>query len=310
MTKTKNKKTKTPKKPYTCNFCFKAFAIAQDLVKHVEDHIGDEDLINNDDIKKEEVKIQTDEDGDCLEQPIKIEPNITHGETPIKIEPESTFDEASETIELYCEMSMKVKKTDKNHENKDKYKICDICQKTFSSNGAMYYHKRKEHSDQELTCSYCPRKFKIKHHLKLHENVVHSNKSQEDLRSVCDQCLKSFKSEKRLEIHRQRSHGEKKYLCAYCAKGFCFEFQVNYHTKLVHQKMCSNDCQFCPESFNYDHQLINHISNDHKEYAQECLKEKIKMVDTDTGKCVSCGYVGVMKNLKYHLFFKKCSKEQ
>ena len=56
---------------------------------------------------------------------------------------------------------------------------CQICKKVFSQYGGYLRHK-KSHEEKEFLCTYCPKSFYRKDHLKIHEKVhINPDKMQQ-----------------------------------------------------------------------------------------------------------------------------------
>ncbi|KAJ1361813.1 hypothetical protein KIN20_021161 [Parelaphostrongylus tenuis] len=82
---------------------------------------------------------------------------------------------------------------------------CYVCNRVFSEEDAMKKHLLDKHIGYEkeyiLKCDQCYRRFKLKQHLRRHEET-HKNTSY-----ACPHCKREFRKEISLEIHLSKVHG-------------------------------------------------------------------------------------------------------
>ena len=87
---------------------------------------------------------------------------------------------------------------------------CDKCSKTFSSNTALWYHRKSIHEGVRYPCDQCDfqarRKSSLTEHILKHEGVKYS----------CDQCDSQFTDKSSLPKHIQTQHEGVKYTCDHC----------------------------------------------------------------------------------------------
>ena len=83
---------------------------------------------------------------------------------------------------------------------------CEICNKTFSSNGNLQIHKKHVHENSEKVkihkCYLCQKSFYYQDHLDKHVKEVHVGS---DELFHCEICKKGYKSEEKLKCHVKRA---------------------------------------------------------------------------------------------------------
>ena len=88
----------------------------------------------------------------------------------------------------------------REREEKDKNKICDLCGKDCPSSRSLREHKNSHSPD--YSCKHCGKAFTSKRNLSDHMNIVH----ERILKYLCNLCGKSFGRSTNLSDHRTRKH--------------------------------------------------------------------------------------------------------
>ena len=103
---------------------------------------------------------------------------------------------------------------------KTKMFFCRICPSEFSSSEARRLHEKSDHSDVEIECELCEKKFLTKDYLQRHKTQVHFNTEKE-------KCVYCGKQMTNLKLHMQAVHlKEKLHECAHCEKGFFYFYSL------------------------------------------------------------------------------------
>lgn len=129
-------------------------------------------------------------------------------------------------------------------------------------------HSSREDSPTKLTCSVCTRNFLRYNnyllHLKKHapHQLNHNEKKVlenglNDYQHVCEICKRAYKTAHQLKKHLLM-HGEKKFLCNFCGKGFTLKALLQLHLK-VHTGEKPHVCNVCPRSFADPSSLSKHL---------------------------------------------------
>lgn len=94
---------------------------------------------------------------------------------------------------------------------------CTLCKRSFRSKHGLCQHNKICHSSQRLhVCGVCGKRFPTPERLSLHrERHIVKNKSRQ-----CHQCKKCFFHQSDLNRHVRTSHGNARFICKYCGKGF------------------------------------------------------------------------------------------
>ncbi|XP_070199752.1 uncharacterized protein [Littorina saxatilis] len=111
-------------------------------------------------------------------------------------------------------------------------RICDICGMILSDRLSLKSHKNRRHdkrADEYLkACHLCEKRFRVSddlnRHLKAHRNG--------DVRGYqCEFCPKAFKRKTHLTVHERIHTGKKPYQCQLCEAAFVQQTSLDWHTK-------------------------------------------------------------------------------
>ena len=189
--------------------------------------------------------------------------------------------------------------TDFTNENQEKPKkdanICNFCQKQFSHESILEYHKTQIHSNptaSELTeqefsiCLQCQKCFKTHSEFQAHECDMKLKLPQnmESLQSKfkCGICHETFKTVSRIKFHFEQCCDNQE---KHCDK--CDNFKTKSHLSLqIHRKEVhkeSLNCQLCPKTFKLKTSLVKHLISSHEKrnvsfQCDKCPKKFIKKV--------------------------------
>jgi len=162
------------------------------------------------------------------------------------------------------------------HENPNAFQ-CKVCKKSLRSKYSLNYHLQthEENPAKPFKCLKCQQSFRLKDHLKLHQQYMHSDSKP----FACDLCPKRFsiihQIRKHIEIHKK----EKRFKCEVCMKSF--GSKNNFDDHMERHSGVKVKCDLCDAEF-----LTKIALNRHKNY----------MHSERSFKCDKCDYVG--KNSK------------
>ena len=145
----------------------------------------------------------------------------------------------------------------------DKPLVCDKgCNETFNSYGALWYHNKKTHEAENVSCELCGKVFITYIHLKEHIKDTHKEKVGNVFKYYC-QILNVFLQTpcqicgavvRQMELHIATAHTDdsmKKYQCQYCGKGFTERQKLDRHVMSIHLKLKPYNCRFgCDIAYN------------------------------------------------------------
>ena len=122
-----------------------------------------------------------------------------------------------------------------NDEPEDIYN-CETCEKSFSSEKKLHYHKKYTLScggqrPAPHKCDYCDARFVSKCHLKVHERTHTKEKPYQ-----CTECDKAFAVKSNLRVHMHIHSGERRFACENCGQTFNQGGNRNQHYKRCIQK--------------------------------------------------------------------------
>ena len=159
---------------------------------------------------------------------------------------------------------------------------CDICSKTFLTNGNLNTHKKLHNEDvKKFQCDTCEAKFSNPYALKTHEEI-HSSKNlfcqlcnktfspqsrhekshYESTFNECETCGKSFANKKFLKAHEKRHSANKRFQCETCNKSFVTKNDLKIH-QMTHSGKKSFKCEICEFNCSDKSNLKKHVASVH-----------------------------------------------
>lgn len=130
---------------------------------------------------------------------------------------------------------------------------CDICQKTFSRNGALKQHMLTHEATKPYVCEVCGKVYKhngaLKVHLGMHNGINPF---------TCEYCSKSFTQKIALLRHIPIHTGETPHVCDLCGKRFIHRTSFRIH-KLNHAGKKDFKCSVCNFAFLSRSHLNRHL---------------------------------------------------
>ncbi|XP_055591942.1 oocyte zinc finger protein XlCOF6.1-like [Uranotaenia lowii] len=136
--------------------------------------------------------------------------------------------------------------------------VCDICGKTFSSNGTLKKHKYI-HTPNEMPfmCGQCDKKFTTKYKLK-----EHTMRHQGVKNHTCPFCGARKTTGHELKMHINQVHAKQRnYSCDHCSTSFGQLSNLNRHVKIVHLGLKPYACQICERAFGKNDHLKRHMKS-------------------------------------------------
>ena len=142
----------------------------------------------------------------------------------------------------------------KRHFDQIRFYDCALCSQQFELFTELMEHQ-KTHIEKKFICYVCKQSFGSPHHLSVHAKTHTFS---------CQICPKSLPSKQQLDHHMGLAHGTpvQVFQCSVCTF-ICTEKAVFHaHFNRDHRKL---DCNFCPQRFQLQSQLDEHISKEHPE---------------------------------------------
>ena len=150
-------------------------------------------------------------------------------------------------------------------------KICQICQKKFSTNVNLKNHILTIHKNiRPFECPFpgCKKTYTIQSRLQFHLKI-HSGKKQ----YICPFCSKAFNEKGNLKTH-ERFHSDKRpYKCNQCNKSYKTNGHLKDHIQIQHLKIKKFICEICQKKFGRISTLKSHIKIHTGEKNYKCLIE-------------------------------------
>ena len=215
-----------------------------------------------------------------------------------------------EVLYLDLELTENKKESKEKVENKNKSRgfhrklndgkfTCDLCQKTFPLKSKILRHINGKHSSHRpFKCSSCPKAFKYKCDLKIHQ--LNHQDLDSSLLHHCDKCEYRTKTKNNLKTHYIRKHTDEfKFACEHCGKQFKIEWDLKFHleTHGNSQHMCDVCGRFYRSDYSLNkHRRVAHV-NEYKFQCSVCNKRLLTQDNLDshmlqhnrTYECMECG---------------------
>ncbi|XP_058836039.1 zinc finger and BTB domain-containing protein 17-like [Topomyia yanbarensis] len=135
--------------------------------------------------------------------------------------------------------------------------ICDICGKSFTTNGGLQRHKYT-HTPGEMpfVCKICSKQFSTSNKLKIHTMRHEGVKNH-----TCPQCglRKTTMHELKTHIRHMHSTEPRSYSCETCARQFSNPASLGLHNKTVHLGLKPYICTVCQFAFGRSDHLKRHM---------------------------------------------------
>ncbi|XP_045190535.2 zinc finger protein 665-like [Mercenaria mercenaria] len=157
---------------------------------------------------------------------------------------------------------------------------CDSCDKVYSTESGLYFHKQGKHSGEKFECKLCNAEYSFKHTLRSHLIEVH-NLGKEG--HQCKECGKVFAYLSRLVHHQKVKHPTEDdfkecFVCEFCGKEFLVKSRLREHLRdscINHER--KYQCPHCP----------------YLSFTKTCLREHINNMHSTESKhmCHICGQV-------------------
>ena len=171
------------------------------------------------------------------------------------------------------------------HTEVKKFK-CDKCDKSYSRPSGLHNHKmtkhdkttvecpdcmrrinsvkisdhmRVVHGDRPYKCTICGKNFSHIYNLKFHKNTVHLAIQN----CKCSLCNKAFGGKSNLLRHTRNIHEGIKHPCGECEFKASSSGSLYSHIKMVHRKVISFPCEYCPSGFTSRPGLKRHMESTH-----------------------------------------------
>ncbi|XP_015834141.1 zinc finger protein OZF isoform X23 [Tribolium castaneum] len=147
--------------------------------------------------------------------------------------------------------------------HREKFYQCSYCPRAFVSRCHLKNHIITVHEQQRnFSCDYCDYRTNYKASLKSHEISVHTK----DYPFKCDLCNLGYFQEAQFKRHRQFQHEGQRLICEICSKMFKdkehFKVHVRKHDPDHIQEVFK--CDICNEIFHWKAQLNYHLKRKHE----------------------------------------------
>ena len=198
------------------------------------------------------------------------------------------------------------------HEDAEGMKQCHLCDnklKTFNGLKAHIDSKHSDHGEKKYFCKKCDESFIFQSSLRIHKGkhkIKQEKGKQKQVTKRCEICVHEFSTYKLLTAHNRQKHesgrchhcnhktgslsnlkihidtnhpehGEKKFFCEQCDKGFIFNTTLSQHKTWKHRG--NKVCEICGKELSVGN-LANHM----------LLQHGVRPKDTIDVVCEICGF--------------------
>ncbi|XP_037803434.1 gastrula zinc finger protein XlCGF8.2DB-like [Penaeus monodon] len=136
---------------------------------------------------------------------------------------------------------------------KEKYFICEICDKKFTRRSKLLIHLRVHTREKPYSCDVCNKAFSQKHHLVEHVRIHTKEKPY-----TCEICSKPFCGRSNLVKHMRVHTKEKPFSCDMCNRAFSEKAALGRHVR-IHTREKPFNCASCSKSFSEKGNLMKHM---------------------------------------------------
>lgn len=236
----KRKIIEEPKKPrfgrahltYTCDYCGETIKYFKEILNHMKQHIMHQRYSCI----------------DCSEKFKSRKKLIDHSLTVHGTKPQVV---KGSFICEFCDRKFDARSIYEahklSHDNNARSHVCLTCSAAFKSIGNLRRHEAIHAETRDFHCSNCPKSFKTRLALKIHNEAVHADMKIFVNCSIC----KVIIQEKHLRTHMKNQHTdegqEKPFSCTICFKTFKTEKLGQRHYESVHEPKEKDKIYVCGE---------------------------------------------------------------
>ena len=148
----------------------------------------------------------------------------------------------------YCDFDTTSNPSLKKHENthtKDKFFLCDECDKRYNDISDLSKHKASHAGS--VKCDLCSKTLKSTFCLSRHKRRMHgqNGKTENDEKHICEVCSSVLKTREYLYKHMKKVHCEPSLMCSMCDKKFKTKYHLKQHEGLHTGDFKTTECTVC-----------------------------------------------------------------
>jgi len=243
-----------PENKFMCDLCPKSFYVSNDLKRHKYMHDGNKPWICDQCPYTSSRKDHLEDHKERYHSDKEFKPDdITE---PLVCDFCSKTFTSSRTFKIHIREHKRIR---------EKKFTCDQCNFKSANVSILNYHKMTHTGERPFPCNICSKTFRSQGHLNRHIKGVHMGEKTH----FCDLCPKAFFYPNGLEMHKTVHTGERKFMCDLCSMTFTTPQSLTIHKESIHEGI-RYDCEQCDYTATNKGTLWKHVAAVHEGIKYDC----------------------------------------